>query len=81
MNLIPEVYAATDDKYDYRISRIKDEGWVVIRWPLGEVKIPPRAEILTGDGWKGLLNNALAGRYLTSIEVSMIATGAFVLPG
>lgn len=80
MQLQPEVYKATDGKWNFRISRIREESWSVIRWPVDQTYIPPRAEILTIDGWRSLLGAGPETRYYTDAEVAQIGTGAIELP-
>lgn len=80
MQLQPTQYTATDnERWNFRIGRIKDDAWSIFRWPIGEVYIPPRTEVLTVDGWRPLLTNP-EPRYLNNPEVAQLSTGALTLP-
>lgn len=80
MQMQPEVYTATDGEWNFRISRIKADAWSVIRWSAAQVYIPPRAEILTLDGWCSLLGAAAETRYFNTTEVDQMGTGSLQLP-
>ena len=56
MKLIPKVYEAKYKNINYKFSYIKEESWSVIKWLVGNPQIPPYMEILTVDGWQGVLN-------------------------
>lgn len=80
MQLQPQAYLAKEGKWNFRVTRIKEDWWSVIRWPADGVPIPPRSEILTVDGWRPLLGPTEGTRYFSDVEVAQIDTGMLTLP-
>ncbi len=57
--LRPTQFEGETKEYAFRLGYSPRKGdvpkWALIRWPLGGPKIPPCGQILTEDGWQGLL--------------------------
>lgn len=51
---VTEVKVETDD-FDYAIRYVDSKGWSVTRWPAGKTPIPPRMELLSDQGWVGVI--------------------------
>lgn len=74
---VTELIAHTDAGYTFRVSKNTKTGkWGVLRWKTNGPAIPPVMDLLTAQGWVGVIkasNEFIDGKRFDTDEAAMIA--------